>query len=389
MNKGSYIYSALRTPLGKFRGGLSSVPAPLLAAEVIPEALNKAGVAARNVQEVILGQVIQAGVGQAPARQAALHAGIPENVPATTVNKVCGSGMKAVMMADQAIRLGHAQFIVAGGMENMSCAPFLLPELRKGRSFGHTEVIDSLIHDGLWDAGESSHMGKLSEQIAQSHCVSREIQDAFTRNSYRRARQAQESGAFSNETVGVHTNHSGNLQVVNNDEQPFADDPDQFPFYESAFDRQCGTITKGNSAKISDGAAVLIVGAPATQLKPLARIVGCTTHAESPATFALAPIQAVQKILRESRMAISDIDLFEINEAFAATSLVVNEKLHLDPEKVNVHGGSLALGHPIGATGARILVTLIHALITRGMGTGLASLCIGGGEATAMVIELV
>ncbi|NIP99299.1 MAG: acetyl-CoA C-acyltransferase [Nitrospinaceae bacterium] len=388
MIKDSFIYSALRTPLGKFNGGLASLPGPLLAAAVIPETLKRAGLHSSQVDEVLLGQVVQAGVGQAPARTAALQAGIPEEVPAATINKVCGSGMKTVMMADQAIRLGQAQFIVTGGMESMSRAPFLLPQLRGGRSLGHTEAVDSLILDGLWDAREDSHMGTLCERVAQDHCLSRERQDAYARTSYLRARQAREEGFTAHELVEVRVPHPGKTSIVSLDEQPFADDIDRLPFLKSAFDRKGGTITKGNGAKISDGAAILIVGGPAAGLQPLARIVGYATHAESPSTFALAPIQAIQKVLRENKLTIEDIDLFEINEAFAAMSLIVNDVLNLDPEKVNVHGGSIALGHPIGATGARILVTLIHALRTKSLKRGLASLCIGGGEATAMVVEL-
>ena len=375
--------------MGRFNGALSSIPAPDLASTAIKEALRKAGIPEDRVEEVILGNVLSAGIGQAPARQAALNSGLPDAVGATTVNKVCGSGMKAVMMADQSLRLNHSQFIVAGGMESMSRAPFLLPQMRRGRKLGNAPVVDSMIHDGLCDPLENDHMGELSEKICRQHGISRESQDTFAATSYRRARKAQEDGTFAREIVSISMNPGEHSAVLDKDEQPFADDLDQLPLLSPVFDKQAGTITKGNGAKLSDGAAVLVIGNESTSHAPWARIVGYATHAQSPATFALAPVEAIRKVLQSCNVSIEEIDLFEINEAFAAMSLIVNQKLGLDPEKVNVHGGSIALGHPIGATGARILVTLINALQTRGQKRGLASLCIGGGEATAMVIELV
>lgn len=389
MENGSFIYSAVRTPMGRFNGALSSIPAPDLASIAIKEALRKAGIPEDRVEEVILGNVLSAGIGQAPARQAALNSGLPDAVGATTVNKVCGSGMKAVMMADQSLRLNHSQFIVAGGMESMSRAPFLLPQMRRGRKLGNAPVVDSMIHDGLCDPLENDHMGELSEKICQQHGISRESQDTFAATSYRRARKAQEDGTFAREIVSISMNPGEHSAVLDKDEQPFADDLDQLPLLSPVFDKQAGTITKGNGAKLSDGAAVLVIGNESAGYTPWARIVGYATHAQSSATFALAPVEAIRKVLQSCNLSIEEIDLFEINEAFAAMSLIVNQKLGLDPEKVNVHGGSIALGHPIGATGARILVTLINALQTRGQKRGLASLCIGGGEATAMVIELV
>jgi len=384
----SFIYSAVRTPIGQFNGALSSMAAPDLASAAIKEALRRAGINGDQIGEVLFGNVLSAGIGQAPARQAALKSGLPDNVGATTVNKVCGSGMKAVMMADQSLRLNQAQFIVAGGMESMSRTPFLLPQMRQGRKLGNALAIDSMIHDGLCDPLENDHMGELSEEISKEHGISRESQDAFAATSYRRARKAQDECIFSHEIVPVTIISKKDSSVVDRDEQPYADDPDQLPLLPPVFDKQGGTITKGNGAKISDGAAVLVIGKKSSEYAPLARIVGYATHAQSPATFALAPVEAIRKVLQSCNLTIKDIDLFEINEAFAAMSLIVNQTLVLDPDTVNVHGGSIALGHPIGATGARILVTLINALQTRGLKRGLASLCIGGGEATAMVIEL-
>ena len=389
MKNGSFIYSAVRTPIGQFNGALSSMAAPDLASAAIKEALRRAGINGDQIGEVLLGNVLSAGIGQAPARQAALKSGLPETVAATTINKVCGSGMKAVMMADQSLRLNQAQFIVAGGMESMSRAPFLLPQMRQGRKLGNAPAIDSMIHDGLCDPLENDHMGELSEKISQQHGISRENQDTFAAASYRRARIAQDEGILSREIVSLSMNHKKHSSVVDKDEQPYTDDPDQLPLLPPVFDKQCGTITKGNGAKISDGAAVLVIGMKSSGHTPLARIAGYATHAQSSATFALAPVEAIRKVLQACNLGIDDIDLFEINEAFAAMSLIVNQTLGLDPDQVNVHGGSIALGHPIGATGARILVTLINALQTRGLKRGLASLCIGGGEATAMVIELV
>jgi len=389
LKNASFIYSAVRTPIGQFNGALSSMAAPDLASAAIKEALRRVGINGDQIGEVLLGNVLSAGIGQAPARQAALKSGLPDNVGATTVNKVCGSGMKAVMMADQSLRLNQAQFIVAGGMESMSRAPFLLPQMRQGRKLGNALAIDSMIHDGLCDPLEKDHMGELSEKISQQHGISREDQDAFAATSYRRTRKAQDECLFSHEIVPVTIISKKNSSVVERDEQPYADDPDQLPLLPPVFDKQGGTITKGNGAKISDGAAVLVIGKKSSEYTPLARIVGYATHAQSPATFALAPVEAIHKVLQSCNLEMDDIDLFEINEAFAAMSLIVNQTLGLDPDQVNVHGGSIALGHPIGATGARILVTLINALQTRSLKRGLASLCIGGGEATAMVIELV
>ncbi|MGP0565935.1 MULTISPECIES: thiolase family protein [unclassified Nitrospina] len=388
-NSFTYIYSAVRTPIGRFNGALAPVPAPELVAFAIREALKRGGFEGEDIDEVILGNVLTAGVGQAPARQAALHSGIPDSVGATTVNKVCGSGMKAVMMADQSIRLNQSDFVVAGGMENMSRAPFLVPHMRRGHKLGNAHMVDGMIHDGLWDPHENRHMGELSQILAHRLGYTREAQDAYAKESYTRARKAMDKGIVAKELVTVPVWHRTYTQTVDHDEQPHLDNLDQFDSMPPVFEKPGGTITKANGAKLSDGAAALIVGKPSANHKPLARILGYATHAQSPDTFALAPVEAIRKVLAAARLEIRDIDLFEINEAFAPMSLAVHDQLGLDPEKVNVHGGSIALGHPIGATGARILVTLLNALQTQGKKRGCASLCIGGGEATAMVIELV
>lgn len=385
----SYIYSAVRTPIGKFNGSFTSVPATDLAAIAISEAMKRSGVSGSDIGAVYLGNVLSAGLGQAPARQAALKSGLPNHVGACTINKVCGSGLESVIRADQAVRLGQAGFVVAGGMENMSRAPFLIPHLRKGHKLGNTAVVDSMIHDGLWDSYENRQMGELCEVLAKQFAYSRKTQDAYAITSYTRARRAQKSGIFTKEIANVSIIEKGRERILNTDEQPFADNLDGFPFLRPVFDKDEGTITQGNGAKLNDGAAALIIGKETANLNPIARITAYTTHAQSPETFALAPVEAIRKILSENRLSIDDIDLFEINEAFAVMSLAVNELLCLDPGKVNVHGGSIALGHPIGATGARILVTLINALQEKNLKRGLVSLCIGGGEAIAMIIERV
>jgi len=385
----TFIYSAVRTPIGTFNGALSSLTAPELGSIAISEALKRARISRDQVDEVLFGNVVSAGIGQAPARQAALKSGLPSTVGATTINKVCGSGMKAVLLADQAIRLNEARFIVAGGMESMSQAPFLVPHMRRGHKLGHAQMVDSLVWDGLWDQHENGHMGELSENVSQHYGISRESQDAYALSSYERVKKAQKDGVLAHEIVPVRVTQHGHSFVLDQDEQPTCDDLGRFPLLRPVFDRTGGTITKGNGAKISDGAAALVVGGNFEGLTPIAKIVAYATHAQSPATFALAPIHAVKKVLKQSAFQVSDIDLFEINEAFAAISLIVHKELGLDPAKVNVHGGAIALGHPIGATGARILVTLINALKSRGERRGLASLCIGGGEATAMILEII
>ncbi|NIQ00396.1 MAG: acetyl-CoA C-acyltransferase, partial [Nitrospinaceae bacterium] len=341
--KSSFIYSAVRTPVGAFQGTLSPLSAPELGAAAVREALRRSRVRDDQIEEVILGNVISAGIGQAPARQAALKSGLPESIGATTVNKVCGSGLKAVILADQMIRLQEADFVVAGGMESMSQAPYLLPQMRGGKKLGNAQIVDSLIHDGLWDPHEDRHMGQLCERIARDRCYSREHQDAYALRSYTRALTAHETGAFDQEIVEVPVNHRGKTGVVRVDEQPFAEDLDQIPFMNPVFEKNSGTITKGNGAKINDGAAALVIGKESRNLTPLARIIGYAGHAQAPGEFGLAPAQAVEKALERCRLTVKDIDLFELNEAFAVVSLTLNDLLDLDPEKVNVNGGSIAL----------------------------------------------
>ena len=332
---------------------------------------------------------MSAGVGQAPARQAALKSGLPHSVGATTINKVCGSGLKAVMLADQAIRLRDANFVVAGGMESMSQAPFLLMHSRQGYKLGDRSLIDSIVHDGLCDSFSHHHMGKIAETLAQNESISRKAQDDYARMSYRRARAAQDQCYFSQEIVGVSVAHRGEKTVVEKDEQPYADNLDNLPTLPAAFVKEGGTVTAGNASSINDGAAALVLGPEDADFQPLARIAAQATHAWKPEEFPLAPVGAVQKLLERWQVSLDDIDLFEINEAFAVSTLAVCNRLGLDLNKVNVHGGAVALGHPIGASGCRILVTLLHALRRKNLQRGVAALCLGGGEAVALGVEMI
>jgi len=387
------IVSAARTPIGSFNGTLSSLPATRLGSVALAEGLKRARLQGREVDEVIMGNVLSAGLGQAPARQASLGAGLPRAVGCTTVNKVCGSGLKAVMMAAQAIMSGDAQVVVAGGMESMSNAPYLLMKARGGYRMGHGEVVDSMIKDGLWDATNDFHMGHAAELCADTLKISRAEQDQFAAASYRRALKAQERGEFKREIVPVVVPGDGaDERIVEEDEGPKRINFEKLPTLKPSFKKN-GKVTAGNASSISDGAAALVVmveeKARAMGLRPMARIVGHTSFATDPAWFTTAPAQAISALLKKTGHRISDIDLFEINEAFAVCSIAVNRELGLDPEKVNVRGGAVALGHPIGASGARILTTLIHALDDLKLTTGVASLCIGGGEAVAMLVERV
>jgi acetyl-CoA C-acetyltransferase len=384
----SWIVAACRTPIGKLLGGLAGIPAPTLAAATIKECLSRSGLAAERVDEVILGEVLQAGVGQAPARQAALAAGIPPTVGAVTINKVCGSGLKAIMLADQAIRAGDAQIVVAGGMESMSRAPHLLPSGRTGTKFGHAQLFDSMLHDGLWCACENVAMGSLSDATAASSSVSREDQDAYALLSHQRAIAAMQTGAFAQEIVPVTTDRG---LSIDRDEGPRADaSAESLAKLRPAFDSS-GTATAGNASQISDGAASVVVVSEsiAEQLQvPLkTRLVASATSGRAPKELFLTPIDAVTKLLSKTGLSIDDIDLFEINEAFAAQVLACQRALSIPLEKLNVNGGAIALGHPIGASGARVLVTLLHALAQRGLKRGVASLCLGGGNAVAMLVE--
>jgi len=385
------IASAVRTPIGSFQGALSSIPAPRLGAIAISAALERAGVAPDEVDECIMGCVLPAGIGQAPARQAALFAGLPQGTPSMTINKVCGSGLKAVMLASQAIRCGDAEVVVAGGMESMSNAPYLLPKARTGYRMGHGEMLDSMVKDGLWDVYNDYHMGTAGELCASECGISRERQDDFAVASYKKALASQEAGKFVAEIVPVEVpQRRGDPIVVDSDEEPGKGRPDKIPSLRSVFMKD-GTITAANASSINDGGAALVVMSAdkAAQLgvTPLARIVGDASHAQDPAWFTTAPAFAIEKALAKLSLDVDDIDLWEVNEAFAVVSLAVADKVGYPEDRVNVWGGAVALGHPIGASGARILVTLLHQLADSGKARGCASLCIGGGEAVAMVVE--
>ena len=386
----SVILSAARTPVGSFGGALSTVPAPELGATAITGALERAGVSKDEVHEVILGNVVTAGEGQAPARQAALGAGLPQSVACMTINKVCGSGMKAVMLADQAIRAGDAEVVVAGGMENMSQAPFYLDKARYGYGYGDGTLIDGLFHDGLRDAYDGVAMGVAADQCGVTCNVPRERQDEFSVESYRRAQASTENGAFAQEIVPVTVSGRKGDTVVDTDEEPARTNFDKIPTLRPVFSKE-GTVTAANASTINDGAAALVVASSAwaeTNGKtPLARIVASAQHSQAPMEFTTAPIEAVRKVLDKAGLTLDDIDLFEVNEAFAVVALAAQDALGIPAEKLNVRGGSVAVGHPIGASGARILTTLLHAMTETDAKRGLAAICIGGGEATAIVLE--
>jgi acetyl-CoA C-acetyltransferase len=385
------LAGACRTPIGSFQGTLSSLPAPRLGAIVIREALSRAGVAPDQVDEVIMGNVIQAGVGQAPARQAARFAGLPDSVETMTVNKVCGSGLKAVMLAAQAIQVGDAEIIVAGGMESMSNAPYLLDKARTGYRMGNGEITDALYRDGLLDVYHNYLMGNAAELCAKECGINREAQDAFAITSYKRAQEAQRTGAFAKEIVPVEIRGRKDEVVrVTDDEDVTKTNFDKIPTLRPAFVKD-GTVTAANASKVSDGAAAIVVmsARKAAQLgvKAQAQILRQASYAKAPEWFTTAPADVIAKVLKKSGMTVADIDLFEVNEAFAVVALAVNKLAGLDPAKVNVHGGAVALGHPLGASGARILVTLLYALEKYNLKRGLASLCIGGGEASGVIVE--
>jgi acetyl-CoA C-acetyltransferase len=377
--------------MGSFNGVFSAVPATRLGSLAIAEALKRVHVAPERVEQVYMGCVLSAGLGQAPARQASIGAGIPHSVGATTVNKVCGSGIQTVIMAAQTIALGEARIVVAGGMENMTRAPYLLEKARQGYRLGHAELVDSLIKDGLWDAYHQFHMGHGGELCAAKYRLTRREVDDFALESYRRAREAMASGAFKKEIVPVDVpQRKGPAVTVADDEEPNRVDLRKLRELKPAF-QDDGVLTVGNSPSCNDGAAALIVMAEAEAsrlgLVPMARIVGYAGAALAPEWFTIAPVEAITRVLTRTGLTIGEIDVFEINEAFSAVSLAINRELGLDDKKVNVNGGAVALGHPIGATGARILTTLLHAMEARGARRGLASLCIGGGEALAMIVE--
>jgi acetyl-CoA C-acetyltransferase len=387
----AFILSAVRTPIGKFLGSFAELPAPQLGALAIKEALRRSGVTADQVDEVIMGNVLQAGVGQNPARQAALRGGLPESIAAFTVNKVCGSGLKAVMLAAQAIRAGDADVIVAGGMESMSLAPYLLPGARAGWKYGDQKAVDAMIHDGLWCAFENWPMGEAAEHIAAKCSVSRAEQDRFSAQSQQRAAAAWERGAFNAEVVPVTIGSGPKARTLARDEGIRAEtNVESLARLKPAF-RPEGTVTAGNASTLSDGAAALVVAssrrAEMIDGRPLARIIAYATSGVAPKDIFIAPVLAVRQVLDKAGLKLKDIDLFEMNEAFAAQMLACGKELGLDPERVNVNGGAIALGHPIGASGARVLVTLLSVLQERGLRRGLAALCLGGGNAVAMIVE--
>jgi acetyl-CoA C-acetyltransferase len=384
------ILSGARTPLGGFQGELSGKSAPELGAVSIAAAVSRAGLTPDQIEETLMGCVLPAGVGQAPARQASRLAGLPDGVPCTTVSKVCGSGMKALMIAADQLSAGHAGVLVAGGMESMSNAPYLLPKARGGYRLGHGEIKDHMFLDGLEDAYEHRLMGTYAEDSAREYQFTRGDQDAFAIESLQRAKRAQSDGSFASEIVGVKVSGKGGESEVNTDEQPRRADPAKIPTLKPAFAKD-GTVTAANSSSISDGAAAVVVArddfAAKRGLKPIARIVAQASHAAEPRWFTTAPVGAIGKVLDASGWRKEDVDLFEINEAFACVTMIAMRDLGLPHEKVNVNGGACALGHPIGASGARIVVTLLHALEKRGLKRGVAALCIGGGEATAIAVE--
>ena len=385
------IASAVRTPIGSFNGALSYIPATGLGSIAVGEAIKRAGVKPTDIDEVVLGNVLSAGLGQAPARQAALRAGLPHSVNCLTVNKVCGSGLKAVMLGAQAVALGDAEIVVAGGMESMSSAPYLLEKARFGYRMGNGEIIDSMVRDGLWDVYNNLHMGSCAELVAERYKISREEQDRYALQSYQKTNEAQKDGCFTEEIIPM-TIPMGRdkFESVTMDEEATRHDISKLETLHPVF-KEGGRITAGSSSKISDGAAAVVVmsGHKAKELgvKPMAKIIAYASQGVEPEMFSIAPVGAIKKVLKKAGLSLNDIDLFDINEAFAASMLAVIKELNLNEAQVNVHGGAIALGHPIGASGARILTTLLHAMKRRNAKRGIAAICIGGGEAVAMLVE--
>lgn len=386
------ILGGARTPIGSFLGTLSSLPAPKLGSIAIQCALENSRVEPDAIQQVLMGNVLQAAIGQAPARQAGIGAGIPTSAGAITVNKVCGSGMKAVMYAANDIRCGDYEIAVAGGMESMSNAPYALMQARTGYRMGNGKMIDVMIHDGLWDPYGDKHMGMCAEACVSEYSFTREQQDEFARESYRRAQDAVRDGKFKKEIAVVEVESKKGKSVIIDDEEPFSAPLEKMATLKPAFLKDGGSVTAANSSKLNDGAAALVVCsgeyADRNKLKPMARILHHSSHAQDPEWFTTAPGKAIELVLQRARMKVEDIDLWEVNEAFAAVALAAMKDIGISHDKLNVNGGAVALGHPIGASGARILVTLIHALQERKLRRGLAAICIGGGEATAMIVEM-
>lgn len=381
-----YVHAAVRTPMGGMQGALSPLTAPELGAAAIAEALSRAGLDGGAVDEVLMGCVLPAGQGQAPARQAALGAGLPQSVPAVTLNKMCGSGMQALMQAADSIRAGSARTVVAGGMESMTNAPYLLPKMRGGARLGHGQVIDSMFLDGLEDAYDKGRlMGTFAEDCASEFQFTRAAQDEYALRSLTRAKAAITEGRFADEVVGVRVATRGGETLVDTDEQPGNARPDKIPTLKPAF-RKDGTVTAANSSSISDGAAALVLSDDPEGA--MARIVGYAGHAQAPADFPTAPVPAAEKLLAKLGWSADEVDLWEVNEAFAVVPMAFMQKMGLSSDNVNVNGGACALGHPIGASGARIVVTLINALRQQGKKRGVAAICIGGGEGTALAVEM-
>ena len=386
----TFIISAKRTPIGAFLGSLSTFTAPQLGSIAIKAAIDAAGLPLDAVSEVIMGNVLTAGIGQAPARQAALGAGLPDSVPCMTINKVCGSGLKAVMLADQAIRCGDAEIVIAGGQESMTNAPYLLPKGRTGYRYGNGQVIDSMQYDGLTDAYQFQPMGDFAEICASDCNITRSMQDEYAIMSYQRAIEAQKSGAFTNEIAPVLIQDKKGTISIDTDEEPGKVRFDKIPDLKPAFKKD-GTITAANASSIDDGAAAIVLASQSAVQKhglhPIARIVAQVSFAHKPQDFNTAPIEAIKKVLEKAHLTIEQIDLFEVNEAFAVTALSAKNQLDIPLEKMNINGGAIALGHPIGASGARVFTTLLHALKNNNKKYGLATLCIGGGEASAVIVE--
>ncbi len=387
-----FIVSAVRTPIAGFQGAFASKSATELGAVVVREAVQRAGIAPEDVQECIMGNVLSAGLGQAPARQAAIFGGLPVSVEALTINKMCGSGLKAIMLASQAIAVGDMHIGVAGGMESMTNAPYILTKARSGYRYGNAELIDSMQHDGLFDVYNKFLMGNAAELCAKECNIPREAQDEFTVCSYTRALKAQKESWFKDEIVSVEWEEKGKKVSLSEDEEPKNFRPDKIPTLKPVFQKD-GTVTAANASKINDGAAAVVVASAEMVkqkgLKPMAKILAYAAAAKQPEYFTTAPIDAIPKVLKKANLSLKDIDLFEVNEAFAVVALAARNALGIPDEKLNVHGGAVALGHPIGASGARILTTLLYALKHHGLKRGLAAICLGGGEACAMIVELV
>ena len=392
MSDAVYIIDGARTPMGGLMGELSTLSAVNLGEVAIRSALEKSNLSGDDIDEVIMGCVLPSGLRQGPARQAAIDAGIPDSVGATTINKLCGSGMKSVMLSHDLIRAGTNQVMVAGGMESMSNAPYLLPKARGGLRMGHGELQDCMFTDGLEDAKTGRLMGAFAQDVADQHQLTREAMDEYAIGSLRRAMAAIESGALTAEIAPVTVKNRKGETIIDTDEQPGNANIDKIPQLKPAF-KADGTVTAANSSSISDGASALVLASETAVakkgLKPMAKILGHTTHSRHPSEFTLAPIDAIKTLLDRLNWQASDVDLFEINEAFAMVTMLAIKEVGIDPDKVNVNGGACAQGHPIGSTGSRIIVSLVHALKRRGLNRGIASLCIGGGEATAVAVELV